>query len=338
MRKLKGQSLLYKITAKTLPIGAQIEVTGNCNLNCIHCIRDTGIKNELTTREMKDILLQVREMGCFTVIFTGGEPFYIKDFLEIAGYAQAQGLGIMIYTNGTLINAQNIMRLKKLNPLEIQVSLYGATPQTHEKVTQVKGSFAKTMSAIWLLKKHNLRFLIATMIMNCNFKEALEIKKMSEKNGWSFFPDFILRPTYRGSFRPLSCRLSNRQLNETAKSGLLPALERNNNGARPRKEKLCFYNVGRSNIFITADGKVIPGTGAKMIIGDLRKEPLHYVWNKSERLSWFRGLKVDDFECSKCKLCFDCRWDPLLSLSEYNNLFAVPKEICRISKTRTKIE
>ena len=74
------------------------ETTAGCNLRCIHCRRvdvlDQASPEELTTGEGKAFIDQLRELGRPVLIFTGGEPLYRRDLLELAGYAHAAGLPI----------------------------------------------------------------------------------------------------------------------------------------------------------------------------------------------------------------------------------------------------
>lgn len=54
-----------------------IELTWRCVEKCIHCYIDDApkfyAKDELTLDEYKDIFQQLREMGCVSILFTGGE-------------------------------------------------------------------------------------------------------------------------------------------------------------------------------------------------------------------------------------------------------------------------
>ncbi len=76
-----------------IPVRGHMEVTFGCNLNCVHCYtacynKNKYIKNELAYSEICGILDQVMEAGCLWLTFTGGEPFFRKDFLDIYSYAK----------------------------------------------------------------------------------------------------------------------------------------------------------------------------------------------------------------------------------------------------------
>ena len=83
--------------------------TFRCNLNCRHCYvnlpaNDRAVKRqELTYGEVCDIVDQVVDEGCLSVLFTGGEVFVRADFLAILKHPKEKGLMVSIFTNGTLI-------------------------------------------------------------------------------------------------------------------------------------------------------------------------------------------------------------------------------------------
>src|ERR1035437_1714272 len=95
---------------------------------------------ELTYEEHCRILDEVAEAGCLWLLFTGGEIFARKDFLEIYTYAKKQGFLITLFTNGNLITPQIADYLVEWRPFSIEITLYGATRETYEALTGVRGS------------------------------------------------------------------------------------------------------------------------------------------------------------------------------------------------------
>ena len=53
--------------------------------------------------EYKRLLDELHDMGTFWLLFSGGEPFARKDFLDIYTYAKNKGFLITIFTNGTVL-------------------------------------------------------------------------------------------------------------------------------------------------------------------------------------------------------------------------------------------
>ena len=62
------------------------EVTKYCNYQCKHCCASANIvdtKDELNTKQCKDILRELKNFGVEEIYFSGGEPFSRNDILDI---------------------------------------------------------------------------------------------------------------------------------------------------------------------------------------------------------------------------------------------------------------
>ncbi|MBU5593191.1 hypothetical protein KQI89_15690 [Clostridium sp. MSJ-4] len=60
---------------------ATIELLTRCNWRCQHCYIPEHNNSGLSTNEWFNILHQLRAIGCFDILFTGGEPFYRDDII-----------------------------------------------------------------------------------------------------------------------------------------------------------------------------------------------------------------------------------------------------------------
>src|ERR1700694_5447781 len=91
------------------PMQVSIEVTRRCPLECQHCYNNLPMgdqdarQREMTSDEHFRVLDELVEMGCFWLLYTGGEIFARNDFLEIYTYAKKKGFLITLFTNGTLM-------------------------------------------------------------------------------------------------------------------------------------------------------------------------------------------------------------------------------------------
>src|SRR5579859_6689524 len=92
------------------PLKVSIEVTRRCPLECQHCYNNLPMgdhdarRREMSAEEHFRLLDELVEMGCFWLLYTGGEIFARKDFIEIYTYAKKKGFLITLFTNGTLIS------------------------------------------------------------------------------------------------------------------------------------------------------------------------------------------------------------------------------------------
>ncbi len=133
----------------TYPILSEIAITYRCNLKCEFCYVGAKDSKELNTSDMKKIIYKIyNEAKVPSVSFTGGEPLLRKDIVSLVAYASEIGLWTNLITNGTLFDRNQTKSLKDAGLNSAQVSLEGPTPEIHEDITGVKGSFQMTINGI----------------------------------------------------------------------------------------------------------------------------------------------------------------------------------------------
>jgi len=195
-------------------VNATIELTYGCNLRCVHCYTDCYNDADLITeREMPyeeviRILNQLHDEGVLWVCFTGGEIFMRRDFFDIYSYAEKKGFFITLFTNATLITEEVADFLAEHRPFSIETSCHGATEETFDEVTQVKGSFRRFEAAIRLLLQRNLPVKVKTKAMTVNRHELDQIKTFVEGLGLKFRVSTDIYPRLNGDLAPCQYRLS----------------------------------------------------------------------------------------------------------------------------------
>lgn len=160
----------YKIwKGKKEPILGQIdiELTERCNNNCLHCcINRQEDDAEAQTREMstdfiKRVLTEAASLGCFTVRFTGGEPLLRKDFEEIYLFTRRLGMKVILFTNARLINSKLADLLARIPPGQlVEVSVYGMSAESYDRVAGKRGAFAEFWSGVQLLLDYKIPFIV----------------------------------------------------------------------------------------------------------------------------------------------------------------------------------
>ena len=201
--------------ANRTPIRAAVEVTHRCNNNCVQCYNNLPLTDkaarskELTYEEHCRILDEISARGCLWLLYTGGEIFARNDFLDIYTYAKHKGLLITLFTNGTLVTPEIADYLAQYPPFSIEITLYGSTRRTYEQVTGIRGSFARCMQGIQLLKDRQLPLKLKAMAIAPNQHELWDMKRFAEDDlGLEFKFDSILNPRCDCSQSPLTVRLS----------------------------------------------------------------------------------------------------------------------------------
>jgi len=194
------ETLLYKIeeskfylSTKTMIMddandiekNVHVFVTHQCNLQCPYCYVSAGqpLKNELSVSGWKNAFSKLAKVAPKAEItFSGGEPLVKEGIFEIFEHSYNLDFQNILFTNGLLINDDNIDSLKKYVSL-IQISLDGLSSNTHD-ITRNKGSFKKTFNSIQLIIDKNIDLDLAINITPDNIDEITNnlinfLKKLS---------------------------------------------------------------------------------------------------------------------------------------------------------------
>ena len=200
-----------KSTELRIPLSGSIELTRRCNLSCIHCyaVGSTrgAMQREMDTGMILSVIDETCEAGCLYLLITGGEPLLRKDFPEIYRHAKGKGLLITVFTNGTLINDEIIGLFKELPPHAVEISLYGATAATYEKITGVAGSYERCIQGISSLISGKIHVNLKTILMTANSHEFFDIENIAKELGVKFRFDAEIFPRLDGDKFPLELRV-----------------------------------------------------------------------------------------------------------------------------------
>lgn len=141
------------------PTDGTFELTVRCNLHCKMCLfRHDDSENpalmakELTATQWIELARQAAEAGTLNLLITGGEPMLRPDFCEIWEGVYQQGFLITLYTNATLVTPRIMETLRKYPPHRIGVTIYGASPETYEKVCGSASAHERMIDGIRQLK------------------------------------------------------------------------------------------------------------------------------------------------------------------------------------------
>jgi len=212
-------NLLHKqLRGRRAPFEVSIEVTHRCPLECQHCYNNIPVhdanahQEELSFEEHVRLLDELVSLGCLWILYTGGEIFARRDFLDIYTEAKKRGFLITLFTNGTMITPRIADHLVEYRPFNIEITLYGATRETYEALTQIPGTFGRCMRGIRLLLDRKLPLRLKTVPTTLNYHEVDEMRRFAEQGlGVEFGFDPLVNPRTDCSQSPLAVRLSPEQ-------------------------------------------------------------------------------------------------------------------------------
>jgi radical SAM protein with 4Fe4S-binding SPASM domain len=306
------------LQGRRYPLSGTLELTERCNLTCVHCYINQPSANraaqarELTTIQAKGILDQIADAGCLTLLLTGGEPLIRTDFPEIYQHAKQRGMLITFFTNGTLITPRIADLLADMRPFTIEISLYGATQETYESVTQVTGSYARCRKGIDLLLDRGLPLRLKSVVLTTNRHELNEMSDLADQLGVKFRYDGMLWPRLNGEQQPFNYQISAQEM--IALDQIIPEkqeawqqLARSGSGQPVRAEYVYNCGAGLWGFHIDCAGKLSICTMSRSPTFDLLQMSFQEAW---EALGSLRNEKRQlETVCQTCKvgvLCFQC--------------------------------
>jgi radical SAM protein with 4Fe4S-binding SPASM domain len=183
-----------------VPVDGTLETTYRCNLRCVHCyvneaVGDKAIaERETPLPELKRILDQMAEAGTMHLLLTGGEVLVRPDFPELYRYAVGKGLLVTVFTNGTMITDAIADLFDEHRPEAVEITLYGMSRETYDRVTAIPGSYDKCLQGIARLVKRGITLRLKTMALTWNQHEVKDMVAYAESLGVPFKFDGLLNP------------------------------------------------------------------------------------------------------------------------------------------------
>jgi radical SAM protein with 4Fe4S-binding SPASM domain len=325
---------------------AHLELTYRCNEKCIHCYnpgasllpgdRPKRQRSELDTAEWMKIMSQLAEIGVFRLSISGGEATLRKDFFELVAYARELGFAVVIFTNGLHSNPLFVEKLAELWPHSVEVSIYSATPELHDQVTGVSGSFQRSIDCLRQLHTAGIRTTMKTVLMGTTVSGYADCRKLAKSLGASLIMDTNVSPNVDGRKSPIHLNPTFDALVELAMVPDSPTtvVYKTHTQNLERSNHVC--GAGTKTISINPEGEVSPCTAMPWVVGTARDGKLAELWhaaiarrgesrqarittttNKLRDLANWQAVTLRDFdECGtheRCKWCDEiCPGDALV--------------------------
>lgn len=125
------------------PKRAALEITGQCNSNCVHCYaRKLRSMEKMSIADIKSIIDILCDLEFKEVYIVGGEPMIdVQVAHDSCKYAQEKGLKTILVANGlNLSDAEIALSMLKVTD-QIEISIRSPDPEVHNRV--VSGHFPK---------------------------------------------------------------------------------------------------------------------------------------------------------------------------------------------------
>lgn len=298
----------------------QFELTSRCNERCVHCYIPNSKKDQgfdMPFSLFKDIIDQFRDMGGLQVSLSGGEIFMHSHLVEMMQYCREKDLQVSLLSNLVFLRDDHIPAIKSANVAMVQTSLYSMTPEIHDKITKVKGSFQKTKIAIEKLVDSGIPVTISCPILNLNKDGYKDILAYAHSLGIKAQTDFILMAEENLD----TSNLVNRISLSDAEVIIRQILENNRKDTDDYVMKSTAHDAqivevgnipicaaGVNNLCVSSNGDVYPCNGWQAYkAGNIKEKTLKDIWDNSEVLNKLRSIRRSDFpKCANCEASEFC--------------------------------
>ena len=355
--KLPGFSLWEKMRSERKVFSFDIEITARCNHNCRHCYINLPVtdkeaqKKELSFAEIKKIIDKAASLGALWCIITGGEPLLREDFSDIYMYFKKKGLLVSVFTNATLITEEHIKLFKEYPPRDIEVTVYGVTKDTYEKICRKPGSFDAFMNGLNLLLHNGIRVRFKAMALRSNMHELPQIARFCRERTRDYFRfDPFLHLRLDGN--PLrNQEIESERLSPTEITAIEKADPERFQAMKNTCDRLInpeFSNITCNHLFhcgagnrsfaVSYDGffRLCCSLQHPDCIYDLRKGSLTEAWQDfAPKVRDMRSNNEKFLEtCRKCELVNLCMWCPARCHLETGELDKQVEYFCEIAHAR----
>lgn len=176
-------------------------VTYACNFHCAICFADagTGLPDELSTAEALRLVDQAADCGVKDIIVSGGEPFARPDLVEILARMGQRGVTARVATNGSLIDADLLKRLRDDTEVtSFQVSIDCLDPELyaalHDTEPAMLGHVLRTLK---LMQKNGFHTTVSTRLAPTTLPGIPGLMDRSLQEGWSTLTVHVPVHTHR---------------------------------------------------------------------------------------------------------------------------------------------
>lgn len=175
-------------------------ITNECNLNCPGCYNKSFHQangKELSDKKLWQLAAEAKELGISFFVIAGGEPFLRPVLLDIM--RKYPEIIFLVFTNGTLINDEMIVRFKQQKNVVPMISLEGNQEETDERRGQ--GTFEQLQQTMTQMNKLGIFFGLSLTLVRKNFATitAEEFISRCAKFGCKFFLFLEYTPTQQGT-------------------------------------------------------------------------------------------------------------------------------------------
>lgn len=297
-------------------LSMEIEFSLRCNFRCPYCYvpEEVFYKQELSPDELRDAVLQAKDLGAQKIIILGGEPTIYPHIRAMIRFIRENGLVVEMFTNGSGVTA-DFARELYARDVRVVLKMNTFRADLQDLLTGTTGAYDIIQTALRNLKAAGYPsatgFLaVSTIICRQNFDELPQL--------WQWLRDQGIAP-YFEIMTPQSRARENTwlEVDPLEIKNLFDRIaaidrERYHNTWAPQPPLVgnkCLRH--QFSCVVTSTGEVMPCVGVNLSIGNIRQRKLADILRTSEVLAQLKDyrhtIKGSCAACNQADECYGCR-------------------------------
>lgn len=290
---------------------------------------------ELNDKEAEQLIRDIAVLNPPVFVFAGSDPLQRDRIYSLVQYAADCGLHPqMVLEPDATVTRAALTELKKANLSRLILTLEAGTAQTHDHISGMAGSFARTLQAMRWANDCRLPLQIQTNVQRRNLHELEQIASVLKSFrivGWSIsFPvpqpdeslhdlpsagefeeafalihrlaqelPFKVKTVEAPHYRRFVVQQRSRARLDASGLLIFPSAENGIPGVLP-------VNEGRAQLFISSTGEIYPSKALRVSAGNVRQHNLAGIYRNSLLFDSLRdpaNLKGKCGDCEFKELC-----------------------------------
>jgi radical SAM protein len=316
------------------PMTVYWEMTLACALTCRHCRAQAWNRpapGQLTTEQGVALLDDIASFGdpLPHLIMTGGDPMRRPDLLELMEEARTRRIGVSLSPAVTPeLTRERLAEVQRAGTRAISLSLDGSTPQSHDGLRRVPGTFDLTMRALDDAAALGLPVQVNTLVTSSTAPDLPALHRLLVERAVARWTLFFLIRTGRGAMLQEVAPEQSEQILRwldgvrdespfqvsttealhfrriTSQSMEARGMTRAQIGAS-RLARSYGVRDGNGIIFISHVGDVTPSGFLPVTIGNVTRDSLVRLYREDPLM---RALRSPDSFGGDCGVCEYNRW------------------------------
>lgn len=350
-----NDKLVQKAQDCRIPISGTFELLPNCNMHCRMCYIQHAVPHEQLQPVdfWVDIYRRAIEQGMLYSLLTGGEPLLYPAFFSLLEKLSELPAYTCLNTNATLMDREIVSFLAKHPPKRINISLYGASNETYERLCGNPKGYDQVTRAFSLLREADIPFVVHGVMVPENKDDYEGIVETCNRYKVKLSMANYMFPSYRKEQEVCraECRFNPGELAQNSLRYMKDHYFNDDRALLEHIDLFCktmenpkifsLYNdnsvacrAGRCTFWVDWRGNISPCGMHNQQKIDLHQVPFETAWGRivetTDKIRISEKCKVCKFRCI-CPIC------PAAGFCETGRIEGTPEYLCAYCEAYAKL-